>query len=246
MLTFVIYLCAVLLGIFLGLLTLEVFSWMVRLIIRGSVAFLTYGLPREYVTSVGFDDAREDALDITHFLSQGTSSVLRGAHCFFLHPFFVARAWWHLYGFPWDPRLWVCFFVHDVGYIGKNRMDDADGERHPELGASIVGWLFGKSWGDFCLLHSRHYAKRFGQSPSRLCFVDKLAFCYTPAWLYFLCVDRRELREYLSNSSGYTHATRYAWHQHVCDHSRNWVAQHKDGAPDLVTPIRHKENLECL
>ena len=72
----------------------------------------------------------------------GTKSVLFGAHCFFLHPFFVARAWWHLYGFPWDPRLWVAFFVHDLGYIGKPNMDGPEGEDHPWFGAKAMGYLF--------------------------------------------------------------------------------------------------------
>jgi hypothetical protein len=40
----------------------------------------------------------------------GTKSVLFGAHCFFIHPFFVAVGWWIAWGFPWDPRLWAAFF----------------------------------------------------------------------------------------------------------------------------------------
>src|SRR3954469_7337593 len=72
----------------------------------------------------------------------GTKSVLFGAHCFFLHPWFVAAAWWRLYGFPWDPRLWVAFFVHDLGYMGKPNMDGHEGERHPVLGARIMAALF--------------------------------------------------------------------------------------------------------
>ena len=68
----------------------------------------------------------------------GTKSVLFGAHCFFLHPWFVALAWWQLFGFPWDPRLWVAFFVHDLGYLGKPNMDGPEGETHPELGATIM------------------------------------------------------------------------------------------------------------
>lgn len=58
----------------------------------------------------------------------GTRSVLYGAHCFLLHPWFVAAAWWQLYGIPWDPRLWVAFFVHDIGYVGKPNMDGVEGE----------------------------------------------------------------------------------------------------------------------
>jgi hypothetical protein len=69
----------------------------------------------------------------------GTRSVLFGAHAFWLHPLFVAAAWWKLYGFPRDPRLWVAFFVHDIGYIGKPDMDGVKGESHPLLGARIMG-----------------------------------------------------------------------------------------------------------
>lgn len=74
----------------------------------------------------------------------GTKSVLFGAHCFALHPFFVAAAWIRLYGFPFDPRIWIAFFVHDLGYLWKPNMDGPEGETHVELGAAIMhlfdGW----------------------------------------------------------------------------------------------------------
>ena len=73
----------------------------------------------------------------------GTKSVLFGAHCFLIHPFFVAAAWWKLYGFPWDPRCWAAFFLHDIGYLGKPNMDGIEGERHVLLGGRIMGCLFG-------------------------------------------------------------------------------------------------------
>lgn len=90
----------------------------------------------------------------------GTKSVLFGAHCFFLHPFFVAYAWWKLYGFRSvesvrdtgqyslkDPWLWVAFLVHDLGYWGKPNMDGQEGEQHPWFGARFMyglqgAWLF--------------------------------------------------------------------------------------------------------
>jgi len=75
-------------------------------------------------------------------MNVGTKSVLYGAHCFFLHPWFVARAWSKLYGFPFDPRLWVAFFVHDLGYWGKPNMDGEEGEHHPFFGAKVMGYLF--------------------------------------------------------------------------------------------------------
>lgn len=68
----------------------------------------------------------------------GTKSVLYGAHCFLIHPWFVALASWKLFGFPWDPRLWVAFFVHDLGYWGSPNMDGPEGERHPEWAARLM------------------------------------------------------------------------------------------------------------
>lgn len=153
----------------------------------------------------------------------GTRSVLYGAHCFFLHPFFVAWAWWQLYGFPWDPRLWVAFFVHDLGYIGKPNMDGPEGERHPIMGArlmtalfdhstpdadilSITEWQIGRRsnlgrWGQFVLLHSRYFAKTLGMQPSRLCVADKLAISLTPAWLYLPMVRATgEIQEYRAHA----------------------------------------------
>ncbi len=75
----------------------------------------------------------------------GTKSILFGAHQFMIHPWFVAAAWWKLYGFPWDPRLWVAFFVHDFGYWGSPNMDGPEGEEHVRLGATVMGSLFDPS-----------------------------------------------------------------------------------------------------
>lgn len=128
----------------------------------------------------------------------GTKSVLFGAHQFAIHPWFVALAWWKLFGFPWDPRLWVAFFVHDLGYIAKSNMDGPEGEKHPELGAKIMGTIFGGKWGAFTLLHSRFMAKSIGLPFSRLCLADKLATALTPAWLYLpLARATGEIHEYM-------------------------------------------------
>lgn len=173
----------------------------------------------------------------------GTKSVLFGAHCFFLHPWFVAAGWWKLYGFPLDPRLWVAFFVHDLGYLGKPNMDGPEGERHVEFGARIMAFLFGEKWGDFSLYHSRYYAKKNGASPSRLCFADKLSFPLTPRWLYLPMVTATgEINEYLKNAqksdSGHWKPTGYDkkhWHTQLCEYITKWVAEHKDGAVDTWT-----------
>jgi len=83
----------------------------------------------------------------------GTKSLLFGVHTWFIHPFFVAKAWNDLYGWypdhPYRPfpqldlfkywvKLWVCFFVHDWGYWGKKEMDGPEGDKHPEVGAGIA------------------------------------------------------------------------------------------------------------
>jgi hypothetical protein len=138
---------------------------------------------------------------------------------------FVWRAWWKLYGFPRDPRLYIAFFVHDLGYLFRPNMDGKEGEWHPMLGSNIMARLFdwpysrwsqpiaefcdrhwgvdpqGMNWGSFALYHSRYLAKAIGHPVSKLCFADKLATARTPSWLYLPMVTATgEIREYLKNA----------------------------------------------
>lgn len=192
----------------------------------------------------------------------GTKSVLFGAHCFLIHWLFVAWAWWKLYGFPFDPRLWVAFIVHDLGYLGKPNMDGPEGERHVEFGAKVMYWLFdwpkndpdwapvSWEWCDFCLYHSRFYAKRDGRPFSRLCVADKLAIVLTPAWLYLpMARASGEIHEYMALAKARTAAgePKYAsmnvyhndqaqWYADVQEYLCRWVEQHKDGRQDTWTP----------
>jgi len=157
----------------------------------------------------------------------GTKSILFGAHCFFIHPFFVALAWWRLFGFKvvkcgitrveaglLDWRLWICFIVHDLGYWGSPNMDGAEGGRHPEMGARIAHRLFDKRgrwggflrrevrWYEFVRYHSRYLAKLDHRMPSVLCLADKLAIAVTPAWLYVpMARLSGEIREYRSRET---------------------------------------------
>lgn len=213
----------------------------------------------------------------------GTKSVLLGAHCFFLHPWFVAAAWTKLYGFPWDYRLWFAFFVHDLGYFGLPNMDGPEGENHPFLGARIMhalfdddfkscdrcldrphrnvsdtGWptcdaCFAKRtyWYDFCLYHSRYFAKKNNHAVSKLCFADKLSFCLTPRWLYLPMVTATgEINEYLKNAqtadSGHWKPTGYdkkIWHKQLCEYMTKWVYEHMDGKEDTWTKAdRHAKD----
>ena len=158
----------------------------------------------------------------------GTRSVLFGVHNFFIHPLFVAFAWRRLYRFPRDPRLWLAFALHDVGYIGRTSVEGPGAEAHVELGARIMGKLFGAEWAEFCRRHSRFYAVSRGLRVSRLCVADKLAFVLTPAWLYLpLARASGELWEYIERSkdrqAGSECFTPEEWSQVNSRNPREWL-----------------------
>lgn len=187
-------------------------------------------------------------------MKTGTKSVLFGVHAFWIHPIFVAIGWWKLYGFPTDLRLWVAFFVHDLGYIGKAMMDDDEGERHPELGAKLIGSWFGSEWHDLCLYHSRFYAKEAGCKPSKLCFADKLVPSIEPWWLYLpRALASGEIWEYLARAAG-RDGGKYAgepnspevqkhlkgkrwrdWYRGMAQFSKEYALTHKNGEDDTWT-----------
>jgi hypothetical protein len=179
----------------------------------------------------------------------GTKSLLFGAHAFWLHPWFVALGWLKLYGFrriplgsvhyvtrecggmPYEEavvertsilsaRLWFAFVLHDIGYWGAANMDGVEGKAHPYRGARWMGMLFGESWSNFVLRHSRSMARWLNRAPSALCHADKLAFNLTPRWLY-LAMTRAtgELNEYMDRA-GIPNVDKHAriyWHMTVCD-----------------------------
>lgn len=134
-------------------------------------------------------------------MTTGTKSLLFGAHCFFLHPFFVAWGWWRLFGFPRDPRLWCCFLFHDIGYWGMTSVEGSGSERHVEPGARLVGLLCGNAFADECRRHSRQWCLRNERPISRLCLADKMAFALMPPWLYLPMANwSGELAEYMARS----------------------------------------------
>lgn len=182
----------------------------------------------------------------------GTLSVLLGAHQFIIHPLCLALAWRRLYGFPRQWELWLCFFVHDFGYWGKPNIDGEEGTRHPELGAQIVLRLTGSmTWHNFCLFHSRHYAKAMGKTASRLCVADKLAFAITPTWLYLLTTGwTGELDEYMANGRNAANppCTDHEvwclrsgipafWHDGLRSYMIRWVAKHHHDQDDAWTQL---------
>ena len=183
----------------------------------------------------------------------GTKSVIFGVHSILIHPFFVAWAWWRLYGFPWDARLWLAFFLHDAGYFGKADVEGDEGQRHVILGGRIMGWLFGQQWRDFVLCHSRHWARRVGKPYSKLCVADKLAFVLTPSWLYVpMARWSGELAEYMRVASARQAGDKfsdfemsllessnpYVWLEGLKIYTRRWVERHRNGGADRWTTVR--------
>ena len=176
-------------------------------------------------------------------------------HSILVHPFFVAWAWSRLYGFPWDPRLWLAFLVHDVGYVGKANMEGSEGQQHVVLGGRIMGWFCGPEWRDFVLGHSRHWAETAGKRYSKLCLADKLAFVLTPAWLYLpMARLSGELREYMRVSSERQLGGRVSnfelsllkspnpqvWLEGLKLYTRRWIEQHRNGFRGRWTPVRQQ------
>jgi hypothetical protein len=201
----------------------------------------------------------------------GTRSVLFGVHQFVLHPVTLAAAWWLLYGEDpvteasglevslGDPRLWVAFLVHDLGYIGKPNMDGPEGETHPVLGARIMGALFGQQWHDFVLLHSRFYSKNLRRPYSRLCAADKVLIAITPVELYVVMARLSgEINEYREGrrgrtcvrvtSRGWRHddeESDQSWYRRVRAYCWRWAKTHSDGREDNWTPATSPVDVEA-
>ena len=130
-------------------------------------------------------------------MTLGTKTLLFGVHQIIVHPTLVTIAWRKLYGsFPsW--RELFCIFIHDWGYWGRPNLKNADGDRHPELGARIAGRLLGPEWSDFVLGHSSFYIARNGVERSKLFGADKYFHCIIPLWFYkVLSVPSGEFAHY--------------------------------------------------
>lgn len=140
-----------------------------------------------------------------------------------------------------DPKLWLAFFLHDLGYWGSPNMDGAEGEHHPEWAANRMGNWFGDDWGALCLLHSRFYAKKYHAPVSQLCYADKLAITFYPEWLMVRLVSwTGEVEEYMKDAKRQNDMdappTVLEWFRGVKAYVTKWVEEHKDGKHDTWTP----------
>lgn len=131
----------------------------------------------------------------------GTRSLIFGVHNVFYHPFTVYKAWLKLYGRP-SLKETICIITHDWGYINCQNIDGEEGQNHPELAGRISRKLFGSKYEKLCLCHSRNYAKKISQQPSKLCYADKLSIAYETWWTYLpRAWLSGELKEYRLNSA---------------------------------------------
>jgi len=123
---------------------------------------------------------------------QGTISILFGCHSPF-HSVLVLIAWIKLYK-EW-PKFWqiICIFLHDIGHIGLNYLDDYDQKKkHWILGAKIGRFLFGDKAFYFLAGHD----KTSGYELSRLYKADKYSWYIAPYWwLYKNAIVEPKLRK---------------------------------------------------
>lgn len=99
-----------------------------------------------------------------------------------IHSCLVLIAWRKLYG-GW-PKFWqgVCIFLHDIGHVGLDYLDDFEQKkRHWELGAKIGRWLFGYKAYDLLAGHCSHS----GHLLSDLYRPDKYSWHIAPRWWLF-------------------------------------------------------------
>ena len=216
----------------------------------------------------------------------GTRSLLFGVHQVFIHPWVVAIAWIKLYGWPKEWQIWLAFLIHDWGYWGCQEMDGEDGEQHPKFAANLmfkivvdieffklrsfrkpIAWIDAskasdkaQEWYEFCLYHSRHFAKQAGTKPSRLCVADKLATAVEPAWMYVprawitgelaqyrqVHVNRISANGQINDSERalLLYGNHWQWKWALSNYLSRWALAHKEDQSDNWTPTKEEVRLK--
>lgn len=137
-------------------------------------------------------------------MKTGLKSLLFGVHQIIYHPLTVLFAWIELYHkFPNYKEL-ICIFIHDLGYYNCEKMDDENGQNHPQFAGNLIyKYMFKDANKDLyymrlCLGHSRHYAKKLNIPISKLYKADKLSMKYDFTPFYFIRAKLSgELNEYI-------------------------------------------------
>jgi len=112
---------------------------------------------------------------------QGTISWFIGCHSP-IHSILVVISWRKLYG-SW-PKFWqlVCIFLHDIGHIGLDYLDNYEEKKvHFLLGALIAKHLYGEKGYDLLSGHCSHS----GYPLSQLYKADKYSWYIAPTWFLY-------------------------------------------------------------
>lgn len=178
----------------------------------------------------------------------GTRTVLFGIHQFLIHPYYVWRAWYIVYGERPSFRETICIILHDIGYLGKGDLNGEEGVFHPELGAFIAAQLWPKtnSWETNLILgHSRQYADMKGMKTSKLCLPDKLSILLYPEWLYiFLGRLSGEIAIY-KEEMGYNEITDEKWLAAIKVDISIWAQKQSYDDRTILTSAVPIENISC-
>lgn len=104
----------------------------------------------------------------------GIRTFLIGYHNPIIHTYYVTKAWKIIFKKYPNSREFICILLHDIGYIIQSQSNVSDEKDvHPLLGSKICGYLFGQEYYNFCIGHSRAYAKKKNVLISSLCYADK-------------------------------------------------------------------------
>ena len=121
-------------------------------------------------------------------MSQGTKSILFGAHQFIVHPYFVYKAF-KLCNYR-KPQFWelICIIIHDWGYWGMDYLIDRKVENwraddgHEKLGARIALRLFGLQGYKFVMGHGGEALRFHPKHRSAMYWPDKISSLIAPRW----------------------------------------------------------------
>jgi len=111
-------------------------------------------------------------------MKQGTKSILFGCHSI-VHSLLVIWAWKILYG-KW-PKRWqvACIFLHDIGHIGLQYLDDYEAKKqHWRKGAEIAYKFYGDK--GYLLVAGHAVHSKFIKSD--LYKADKYSWYIAPMW----------------------------------------------------------------
>lgn len=114
---------------------------------------------------------------------QGIKTLSIGYHSLLFHTIFVTLSWKKIYKKYPSSREFVCIFLHDIGRIYQNKSNK---DIHPEFGAKICGFLFGRKYYELCVGHSRDYASKNKIEISKLCYADKYCVLLMPIRLQYI------------------------------------------------------------